>query len=251
MIQVKKPRKAPEVLRTKGKKKRRAHCKSYTRDKEKYDSGEKTFKFDSGIYGHKTVKGDLIQAQHYKCCFCESTVTHIAYGDVEHFRPKAGFAQEASEPLQRPGYYWLAYEWSNLFFCCQLCNQHHKRNLFPLKNPTMRARSHYDCVESEEPLFISPEEDPEKYISFREEVAYPIKNNQRGKATINALALNRDKLADNRKEHYETLELIHFLANHNPPLAQTSAAKRLLERAKKDTSKYSAMVRSALKVDFK
>nr|WP_239015299.1 AAA family ATPase [Archangium violaceum] len=77
-----------------------------------------------------------------KCAFCESQLAHISYGDVEHFRPKAGWRQEEGGPLGRPGYYWLAYEWTNLFLACTLCNQQFKRNLFPLRTPSRRARSH-------------------------------------------------------------------------------------------------------------
>ena len=78
---------------------------------------------------------------------------HIAYGDVEHYRPKAGYRQDAEDPLGRPGYYWLAYEWSNLLFCCQICNQRFKRNLFPLVDPARRAETHHDDLSSEQPLF--------------------------------------------------------------------------------------------------
>ncbi len=84
--------------------------------------------------------------QHDKCAFCESKVSAIAYGDVEHFRPKAGYQQSHDDDLQRPGYYWLAYEWSNLFFSCSICNQQGKRNVFPLANPRRRATCHRDDI---------------------------------------------------------------------------------------------------------
>ncbi len=71
-------------------------------------------------------------------------------------RPKAGFRQIAQELLGRPGYYWLAQEWDNLFFACPLCNQRYKKNRFPLRDPAARARSHRDDVSREEPLFINP-----------------------------------------------------------------------------------------------
>ena len=76
------------------------------------------FDFDSSPTA-EVGEGHLLKAQHDKCCFCESKVTQVAYGDVEHYRPKAGYRQEHGAPLGRPGYYLLAYEWSNLMFCCQ------------------------------------------------------------------------------------------------------------------------------------
>ena len=130
------------------------------------------FKFDAAIYGHTEVKGDLIKHQHNKCCFCESKIGHISYGDVEHFRPKAGWVQDA-ENINQPGYYWLAYDWDNLLLSCQLCNQRHKKNYFPLSNNDNRAIATQNIV-VEQPLFIHPANDnPEDFIYFKEEI--PVK----------------------------------------------------------------------------
>ena len=94
-------------------------------------------------------------------------VRHIGYGDVEHFRPKGGYKQRRRGPARRPGYYWLAYDWDNLFYSCQLCNQRFKRNLFPLRDGRRRARSHTHRLDKEEPLLVDPaEQDPSKYIGF-------------------------------------------------------------------------------------
>ena len=78
--------------------------------------------------------------------FCESKVSHIAYGDVEHFRPKAGYRQRPEDPLVQPGYYWLAYEWSNLLFCCQLCNQRFKATIS--RSPTTRGEQNVTTTTS-------------------------------------------------------------------------------------------------------
>ena len=134
MIRIKKPAQVPSHPSEDGAPGGPATLRAVRLDADAYESGHKTSlpRFDSGIYGQKSVKDALQKAQHDKCAFCESKITHIAYGDVEHFRPKAGYRQEPKDPLVRPGYYWLAYEWSNLLFCCQLCNQRFKGNHFPL-----------------------------------------------------------------------------------------------------------------------
>jgi uncharacterized protein (TIGR02646 family) len=74
----------------------------------------RNFEFKASVYGAKSVKKTLLTAQHGKCAFCESKFEHVAFGDVEHFRPKGGWIQTDGDQLTRPGYYWLAYEWSNL-----------------------------------------------------------------------------------------------------------------------------------------
>jgi uncharacterized protein (TIGR02646 family) len=170
--------------------------------REQYDANPEAYKgwsFESGIYGAKSVKSALQKAQHDKCAFCESKVSHIAHGDVEHFRPKAGYRQGPEDPLVQPGYYWLAYEWTNLLFSCQLCNQRFKRNHFPLTDPNRRARSHNDDISYEQPLLIDPAvEDPAQFLEFRENRVYAIGNNARGETTIEIFGLNRKELVDMR-----------------------------------------------------
>lgn len=251
MIRVIKPKKAPTVLITKGKAKRRVHSAAYSRFTKDYVSGIKKFDFDAKIYGHKTVKEDLIKAQHDKCFLCESKITHVAFGDVEHFRPKAGYRQSASDTLHRPGYYWLAYEWENLFLACQLCNQLFKRNLFPLLHPSMRTTSHKDILVKEEPLFIDPSvDDPEQYISFRREVPYPINNNPRGEATITHLGLKRQKLNERRLERYKMLQSLYEVSYMNPPIPESGRAKDLLVEAVQDSAEFASMARAAIEAKF-
>lgn len=243
MIRVNKPRLAPDILITKGKAKRRVHIAAYNR-------GERKFEFDAKIYGHKSVKEALIKAQHDKCFLCESKITHISHGDVEHFRPKAAYRQSASDALHL-GYYRLAYEWSNLFLACQLCNQVFKKNLFPLSNPTMRATSHKKSLSKEKPLYLDPSvEHPEQHISFREEVPFPVDGSTRGKATITDLGLKRLKLNERRREHYDRLQVLYKVAQMNPPIPQSAEAKSILDRATLDSAEYASMSRAAIKANF-
>ncbi|MBF0463451.1 MAG: hypothetical protein HQK88_03715 [Nitrospirae bacterium] len=161
MIRIKKQQTPPKILATKGVEKTQELCNEFNENKEYYISGVQTFKFQRELYGDEEVKKTLIEAQHGKCCFCESDVTHISHGHVEHFRPKGGFKQDIDSVLRRPGYYWLAYDWSNLFFSCEKCNQS-KANRFPLENPNNRALTHDDKIEDEKPLLINPAaDDPE------------------------------------------------------------------------------------------
>ena len=54
-----------------------------------------------------------------KCAYCESPTDTVAHGDVEHFRPKSK-------------YWWLAYCYDNYVYACQICNQVHKGDEFPV-----------------------------------------------------------------------------------------------------------------------
>lgn len=166
--------------------------------------------FDSQIYAHRSVKQQLIDDHHGKCAFCESRITHISYGDVEHFRPKKAVAQAAGEPIRYPGYYWLSYTWENLLLSCQLCNQRHKRNLFPLADPAKRATGPDAMLSEETPLFLDPTsehdgDNPESHIGFRDSTAFG--RSDRGEVTWVALGLNRPELRDLREQHLNNLKL--------------------------------------------
>ncbi len=246
MISVKKPEQIPAILKNEGTAKRAEMC-------DAFDKGEITFEFNNKIYGHETVKSVLKKSQHDKCFLCESKVTHVSSGDVEHFRPKGGYRQSAKHKLHKPGYFWLAYEWENLFFVCELCNRRFKKNLFPLLKAQNRSTSHKIDTSREEPLFINPEiENPEDYISFRGEIVYAIDGNLRGKTTIEGAGLDRVELESNRKTALEKIKRIYEIANAAPELPQSrEAMSYLYDECTAETHEYSSMIKAALVMEFR
>jgi hypothetical protein len=241
MIRVAKPEQAPRILRERGQ-------RTTETIQQAFENGERTFDFDSSLYGAKSVKNALIAAQRGKCAFCESQVRHTAHGDVEHYRPKRGVRQNDADPLEQPGYFWLAYAWQNLFFACQLCNQSFKKNLFPLVDPTRRARSHLDDLAAEGPMLIHPaDEEPGILIGFREEIAFPIDDDPRARISIEVVGLNREELAEFRLDHLMPFKL---LLQALPLLPADSAEARdiqaLFEQATLPRAQYSSMIRALL-----
>jgi hypothetical protein len=71
----------------------------------------------------KAAKPQLKLETGGKCAYCESPTDTVAHGDVEHFRPKSK-------------YWWLAYCYDNYVFACQICNQVHKGDEFPIHAST-------------------------------------------------------------------------------------------------------------------
>lgn len=260
MIRVCKPMTPPAPLRERGPAATEALCVEYDRSSDGYLSGARRFAFDAHLYGHASVVAALTAAQHGKCCFCERRTL----GDVEHFRPKSGWRQSPGDPLRRPGYYWLAYEWGNLFVACGPCNQRFKRELFPLADPAERAMSHHADVRRERPLLIDPGSDePEQLIGFREEVAYPIDGSVRASATIELIALNREDLIESRRDRWGPLRilvdcrtalrrLIEAEAREGrtlPPevIEQLNELDVVLRRACDDAAEYASMTRSLVR----
>src|ERR1035441_2039073 len=115
------------------------------------------------VYG--ALKACLIEYFGGKCAYCESEFTSVAWGDVEHYRPKRSVMGE-----KHPGYYWLAYDPRNLLPSCQKCNQGSgKRNYFPIAG--IRATCPNDDLSAELPLLLNPYEeadcsDHSKFVGY-------------------------------------------------------------------------------------
>lgn len=256
MISITKPEKIPQSLETRGKTATDNLCQIYLQNKADYKIGKKKFEFDSNIYGSKSVKTALIKAQHGKCFLCESRITHISYGDVEHFRPKGGWCQTKEDKINTPGYYWLAYNWENLFLSCQLCNQRFKKNLFPLEDKAERSVSHEGDLSKEKSLFVNPgTENPEDFISFRGITPFAVEGNQKGELTIENAGLRRGEINENRLELYLPVKDLYLIANGMPETpfkeqAQEVLQKRL-EECQSNKHQYTSMFRAAIKDNFK
>jgi len=80
---------------------------------------------------------------------------------------------------------------SNFYLCCNYAISDSRRTISAPKRQEA-ARCHHDDVAGEEPLFIDPGKDePTEYIGFRAEYAFALKDNDRARATIESLGLNR------------------------------------------------------------
>jgi hypothetical protein len=130
-------------------------------------------------YGDKRLRESLNKLYSYKCAYCE-----VDYGAnqpvaVEHYRPKARVSQDGK--ITKPGYYWLAAEWTNLFPSCTDCNSRREQSIadqagskivigkgdeFPLVPGSTRATKPGD-EEKEQPLLLNPAVDePVRFIRF-------------------------------------------------------------------------------------
>jgi len=133
-------------------------------------------------------------------------------------------------------------------FACERCNRRHKKNLFPLRDPTRRAKIHRDTTVDETPVFIDPSaEDPEQYISYREHMPIAVSSNTRGEHTIEALGLRRRDLNADREKHLAYVKILHATASN--PVVPDELRSQAIALLAKDTSaegEYSLMCRVAV-----
>lgn len=208
-------------------------------------------KADKSKYGHPSVRQRLADDQHGKCCYCEVKIpVPYAHQHVEHFRPQSQTRQNEAAPPTIPGYFWLSYEWSNLFLSCSHCNSSYKRDIFPLLNSNHRALGPLDDIAREIPLLLNPAgpEDPEDHIEFHDEV--PKGKSAIGRCTIEVIGLG----CPQREDRLEYLNYLRKLRNQIIVLIKdgpTHATKQIINEnyrelliAQRRSSKYSAMART-------
>lgn len=263
MIQINKPKLNKAGLSISLKKKLKVAIsklkKDYLANQAEYDSGKKTFSFSTNLYKgdkEKEIKEALLKIQDYKCCYCEQEIN--GYVDVEHFRPKNTYLKTEKDGKNYPSYYWLAYDWDNLFMACEVCNSSYKKSLFPLLDESTRSKNHLGKIENEKPLLVHPtNEKPEDFITFKNFLAQGVDEQERGKKVIEFFALNKnrksketesylDNLRDNREAYLKMVSKTVLIANLEPSLEITKQdieeAKELLLQLKK--GKFAGMIRA-------
>ena len=250
MIRIERPPASPEFLDLNGERRTRENNECRDRYRDDYRKGIRKFKFNRGVYSHRSVKNALLEAQRWKCCYCETKFRASSYGAVEHFRPKGAVRQHSNGELEYPGYYWLAYDWTNLLVACNRCNTTHKRNLFPLVDDTARARSHHDDVHVERPLFVDPaRDDPRQHIRFRGAAVVSV--TPRGRATIDGIGLRRSDLEEERRVWLACVEYLRLIVELEGIVAidKVEDARKQLEEAVLPGARYSAMAQDFLDPD--
>jgi uncharacterized protein (TIGR02646 family) len=136
------------------------------------------------VYGREEVKARLNELFNFKCAYCESDMRAISPGAVEHYRPKGKITVRGADgkALAKPGYPWLAAEWSNLLLACTFCNSPNKHqvrdlpkrtlgkaNWFPLADERRRAATPRQVLREPRLLLDPCIDQPERHLSFTPE----------------------------------------------------------------------------------
>ena len=107
-------------------------------------NAKKRFNNIQNKYCHPEIKDQLVTMFHGKCAYCESKITVVTYGAIEHFFPKCLYPDRT-------------FEWSNFLLSCDRCNDvNHKGTRFPVDSQG-------------NPLLINPTDgstDPNAHLEF-------------------------------------------------------------------------------------
>lgn len=130
-------------------------------------------------YRERSIKEQIIRETHNKCAYCESKVSHVCPGDVEHILPKHKDA--------RPDLY---VEWTNLTLSCEECNRPRKREYF---NPS-------------DPLVNPYEDNPDDHFIPVGPMIFNKPGDRKGYITNIILELNRSGLLERRIERLNSVK---------------------------------------------
>lgn len=213
------------------------------------------------LYRDVGVKAALEKLFNSKCAYCESQGFAGFPWDVEHFRPKGSVAEDKSHP----GYYWLAYTWTNLYPSCVFCNQWRKDqptfddpllgpatgklDQFPIADEHNRAHTPNDPLADEVPLLLDPCSDqPDLHLTFDATGGVsPRGGSTKGETTIRVFGLKRKRLRDARRAVLaDVSELIEGHVAEGTP--RETATRVVLTVFSHPKHQYSALV-SAIRDD--
>ncbi|HBL25333.1 MAG TPA: hypothetical protein DD490_00685 [Acidobacteria bacterium] len=220
---------------------------------------------DPGIYADDWVKAALEELFHRKCAYCEAPIGAEADWNVEHFRPKGRVAERHGHP----GYYWLAYEWLNLYPVCEHCNQRRKdrplwgdlqfaeaggkQDQFPLEDEATRAMAPGDALAREARLLLDPCEDrPEEHLRFTVDgQIVAVTGDRKGEVSIEVFHLRRRRARDARRNVIsEVVALLKLIRKSEADGRQEAAAdlRRFLEDFRlADSCPYAAAARAVVR----
>lgn len=183
-----------------------------------------------------------------KCAYCEAKVEQ---GHVEHYRPKFS-------------YYWLAYSWDNLLYCCPTCNQF-KGSHFGISGTMPDPPKPTDDLSDinvwssqiydgqEKPKLLNPERDElDGVFIFDIQGHIQDNNNIRADYTIKTCHLDRDFLVDERRKIVDdfrnelSAELLNTKSKEDQKTIISSFVNVFIVRSKDEKNTFTAYRKNAV-----
>jgi uncharacterized protein (TIGR02646 family) len=197
MIHVSRPKTPPRVLVSDEAERARRDATEFFAGRPTTRQDQLTFSFDASILGAPGLVGDLSAVFLNKCSWCETLISEVGPGNVDHYRPREG-ALRLEGGYDRAHYHWLAYEWENLYLACGDCLTL-RGSRFPVQNRRPRVGATGPALAKEAPYLLDPCADrPEEHLVF-DENGEVYSSTDRGRHTIEAFNLNRTPLVEGRR----------------------------------------------------
>lgn len=148
------------------------------------------------VLNHPDVIAALLEMSHGTCAYCERELSPSGPDSVlvTHHRPIWG-AVGLEGDVEPRAYCWLTYDWDNLFPACADCVRM-RGTRFPVLGPRATSREE---LAAEHALLLDPvADDPDEHLRYEPDGTVTAFT-ERGRATHDILALNRDYLVRARR----------------------------------------------------
>lgn len=167
-------------------------------------------------YRHPVVKACIVTETSGKCAYCESKMTHVSWGDVEHLLCKAKYPDRV-------------FEYENLTLACSICNVN---------------KGDYDDPDH---ALLNPYcDEPERCLVALGQLIWARPGNQRAETTILVLRLNRPDLVERRLRRLKDIALLadKYATSPSGPLKEALGAQ--LQEEMQPSSEFSFVIRGYL-----
>lgn len=155
----------------------------------------------------RDVREALLALFSNKCAFCESPLGGTIPGQVHPFRPRQDAVDPRSGETSRRHYWWLAYEWDNLYLSCSRCSRA-AGGRFPVEGRRAKSGSTGKALASERPVLLDPcLDDPAGSLLFQSDGSIEPRD-LRGAQTIETFGLNRPSLVSARLNRLRQVEAL-------------------------------------------
>lgn len=172
-------------------------------DEDTRSSRQRTFEFH---WATREIEKEILKALWLcwegRCAFCGSPADSALR--IHRFRPPQD-AVAGDGSTSRRHYWWLAYEWDNLYPACHGCHEAQGAK-FPTDRPRVRAGVVDELNQREEQLLLDPGEDDPEAVLVYTEGGLVVSRDSRALTTIETFDLNRPQLIWERKEAVEWIK---------------------------------------------
>ena len=195
-----------------------ANCQSW---KAEYVTGVKTGNLTHTQryrYRHPDIKKTLRAETHEKCAYCESKISHIHPGEIDHIFPVS----------RRPD---LCVDWDNLTLVCSECN---------------RRKSDY--YNEDEPLINPYVDEPSEHLIFCGPLV--LHQDAMGLRTTKQMELSRTQLIERKQERIEQLNMLvqHWREMSNGPTRQI--LREEIMKYASDDAEFAGTIRAFISVSM-
>lgn len=168
-----------------------ANAAAWTADLQNaLNAGEKPTDTQKSRYNHPDIKAAILSETREKCAYCESKITHVDHGDIEHIVPKSKVPARA-------------FDWDNLTLACRICNQN---------------KGDFHSGGNDHSGLVDPYQDnPTDHFLFHREMVIPRPDSAKGLLTDDEIKLSRAPLREQRRKQMDFIDgLIRGYCNASP-----------------------------------